>query len=124
MRMNRKEKQRFDAASGFQSLYRGHLGRKAANKWSQRRRQIDVQRSLLFVATLTIQRIYRGYAVRIHVAEKREELVAFILELRMKEAQEDEELFWKAHPGARELRRIRDGTENQAAKSSAACILG
>jgi hypothetical protein len=110
-----------NAAVGVQKVYRGHLGRKIAKKWAMRRQEIDGQRALFCVAALTIQRFYRGYWARLHSGEMRKELVAFIFDLRLKEAQENEEALWQTHAGARKIQT--QSSARMETRSSSTCMI-
>ena len=111
------------SATALQKVYRGHLGRKVARKWRRRRREIDASRALFLASSVAIQRVYRGHQARGAVQERRKELVSFILSLRLKEMQEEEELYWQTNSGARKIRQLKERYCRET-KQSAICVIG
>lgn len=44
----------------IQRVYRGHIGRKAANRWGTRRAEFVATNSIMVAAAIAIQRLVRG----------------------------------------------------------------
>lgn len=55
------EKRELDATQLIQRMYRGHIGRKAAQRWIAKRAEYNATNSLMVSAAVTIQRLMRGY---------------------------------------------------------------
>lgn len=58
---NRRMKRERIAVVKIQCLFRGYIERKAAAKWRLVKREIDARRALEIAASVSIQRVYRGY---------------------------------------------------------------
>uniref|UniRef100_K3WCB9 Uncharacterized protein n=1 Tax=Globisporangium ultimum (strain ATCC 200006 / CBS 805.95 / DAOM BR144) TaxID=431595 RepID=K3WCB9_GLOUD len=101
-----KAKREARAAQEIQRVYRGHLGKIAGKKWMLRRREIDAQRVLERAAATTLQRAYRGRLGRMEAEEKRVELAEFISQLRVEEAIDEEEEYWRTHRIERAARKV------------------
>merc|ERR1712070_1014393 len=62
---------------------------------------MDAQKALETAAAITMQRVYRGRCDRKYVEQKKIELADFIQNLRLKESEEMEELYYETHTIAR-----------------------
>lgn len=54
------EKREIDASQLLQRILRGHIGRKAANRWREKRAEFNATNSLMVSAAVSIQRLLRG----------------------------------------------------------------
>lgn len=54
------EKRELDAAQLVQRILRGHIGRKAAHRWHEKRAEYNATNSLMVAAAVSIQRLLRG----------------------------------------------------------------
>lgn len=54
------EKRELAATQLIQQMYRGHIGRKAAQRWSAKRAEYNATNSLMVSAAVTLQRLMRG----------------------------------------------------------------
>ena len=96
------------SALKLQSVFRGHLGRLAARKWAIKKAEIDAQRNLEYAAAAAVQRTFRGFLGRLEAEDKRIEMAEFIGQMRAREAQEEEEEYWRTHTLARWKRRVKN----------------
>lgn len=54
------EKRELDASQLIQRVLRGHIGRKAAHRWRQKRGEYNATNSLMVSAAVCMQRVLRG----------------------------------------------------------------
>lgn len=54
------EKTELDAVLLIQRIYRGHIGRKAAQRWHAKRAEYNATNSLMIAAAINLQRFTRG----------------------------------------------------------------
>lgn len=54
------EKREVDATQLLQRIYRGHIGRKAAQRWRVKRAEYSATNALMVAAAISIQRLMRG----------------------------------------------------------------
>jgi hypothetical protein len=123
------------AAGDLQRCYRGHLARKAARRWAMKRNELWALNALLSSCAITGQRVYRGYLGRIYAKETRSEMAEFIAMIRMEEAVNDEDEYWRTHSWQRikrDLKAVKDWAmdakqevdEDEAAMAAAGKAVG
>lgn len=78
----------------IQRHYRGHLGRKVANRWSRLRSNIQTFNALCHGSAIAISRVFRGHRQRKRAAQLRKELVEYIISVREAEIVDEEEEYW------------------------------
>lgn len=54
------EKRELDATLLIERIYRGHIGRKAAQRWRAKRAEYNATNSLIVAAAINLQRFMRG----------------------------------------------------------------
>ena len=59
-------------------------------------------------ASAAVQRTFRGFLGRLEAEDKRIEMAEFIGQMRAREAQEEEEEYWRTHTLARWKRRVKN----------------
>jgi hypothetical protein len=97
-----------DAAQDLQRVYRGHLGRKAGRRWGMKRAELWAMNALMNASAITMQRIYRGFMGKRKASDVRGEMAEFIAMIRIEEAMNDEEEFWRTHTFSRIKRDLRE----------------
>ena len=78
----------------IQRHYRGHLGRKVAERWARLRGNIRAFNALCNGSAIAISRVYRGHIARKQAAALRSDLAAYILSVRESEIKEEEDQYW------------------------------
>ena len=102
------ENQEKDAAQDLQRVYRGHLGRKAGRRWAMKRAELWAMNALMNASAITMQRIFRGFMGKKKASDVRAEMAEFIAMIRIEEAMNDEEEFWRTHTFSRIKRDIKE----------------
>lgn len=78
----------------IQRHYRGHIGRRVAKRWSKLKSTVQAYNALCNCSALTISRMYKGHVARKIAGKLREELTKYIISLREKEIEFEEEEYW------------------------------
>ena len=94
------------SARAVQRIFRGFLGRRAAQKWTLLSVERKAHANLKFAAAALLQRVFRGYQARLIAEDKRLEMAEFIAKVRAREAREEEEEYWRRHPIKRAMRNL------------------
>ena len=89
-------------------MYRGHLGRKAGRRWAMKRAELWAMNALMNASAITMQRIFRGFMGKKKASDVRAEMAEFIAMIRIEEAMNDEEEFWRTHTFSRIKRDIKE----------------
>jgi len=74
----------------IQRIYRGHLGRKAANRWINTKADITALHALSTACAIAISRIWRGYIARKRAAHFKRQMTEYILRIREADEEFDE----------------------------------
>jgi hypothetical protein len=90
-----------EAICMIQRVYRGFIARRNAKRWALKRAELEAMHQLLSKTSVTLQRVWRGVLARKYLVTRRMEMAQFIAFIRVQEAENDEEQYWKTHPWSR-----------------------
>jgi hypothetical protein len=80
----------------IQKHYRRYLGKKVYFLWKTQRESIQAWNVLCHASSTSISRFWRGYVARDLADRLRIEMVKYLLHMRKKEVEQDEEEYWNS----------------------------
>jgi hypothetical protein len=113
-----------EAVAAIQRVYRGGIARRNAKRWALKRAELEAMHQLLSKTSVTLQRVWRGVLARKYLVTRRMEMAQFIAFIRVQEAENDEEQYWKTHPWSRFKRDFKDWREKTFVKAANREALG